>query len=801
MITNRIVILSSALQIDGKCTQVEGIMDLRWAILILVTIFNNVNSQNIGSAIALVDCYNASALPGITIANERPPATINMLVEFIRKLEDANPVLTPRELSVLIIRSFRQDGIARTVTTVDERFAIPYAASRVERHKFRAILRYQLPIIQQTLNYGDLNSYERCSLHYLMSNTVADQRRDNEATECVRAARYTARVTRDIGKGEENTEGETELINQDSILEVSSAAVSANISTCPIELGVIQTQSGTVKAGNVLAGIATGLNQESITYGNGTVYDNRYASTIAGELCETILNQATDPIELGNSGGWNSSIDPKYFFLQSNAPLQTTDAELRGALDGLYIGLKMSSLNSAYPDLKISQLIDMYYSPYEKEILDGSLKGCNRSILYTDLIISEELTTQLVNYMAVLFNYGIARVSLLPSAFPQLSKAAVTALTTRLTNMAKSDVTCRGPQAIERVVTNLLIFIDSSWPFSTVQPVLSYILNNVDVNKYQSKFTIYGGNTLRNLTANGTRYLSDFYLQYNRSIHINETTGFDYIGIFQFMENYGYAKLDNNSYTGGESTIALLIPKTSPTQEQNAFLSQRREVFNSFLPDITFLVLGSGDAADYSNIISNTNRDFISLQESTSEESLSTTGQSVASSIREIPRSLVNPVCTSQYTGSAKTFDITGYVESLGTNYYRIAPRYFYSGSGTRNLKIREQGYGTINICISRDNIKPGNSTGGNCTTLSSSESVTDITNFCDGSTFSSCQPIYISVNGANSTGNCKNTLCRFPTDIQYTITLENVGCANGSIVIAASALLVLLLCVLSRLS
>ncbi|XP_066254933.1 uncharacterized protein [Euwallacea similis] len=780
---------------------VVGIMDLRWAIVILVAIFNNVNSQNTGSAIVLIDCYDTFTLPGITIANERPPATVNMLVEFIRKLEDANPTLTPRELSALIIQSLRQDGIARTIAPVDKRFAIPYAASRVERHKFRAIIRYQLPTIQQTLNYGDLNPYEKCSLHYLISNTIDNRRRDNEATECAKAARYTARITRDVKEGEENTEGDTELISQDSVVGVSSAAVSTNMSTCPIELGVIQTQSGAVKAGNVLAGIATGLNQEYITNENSSTYDNRYASTIAGELCETILSQATDPIELGNSGGWNSSINPKYFFLQSNAPLQTTDAELRGALDGLYLGLKMNSLTSAYSDLRISQLIDMYYSPYEKGILDGSLKGCNRSILYTDLTTSDEMTTQLVNYMGVLFNYGIARVSLVPSAFQQLSKAAVTALNTRLTNMASSDVACRGAQAIERVVTDLLIFIDSSWPFTTVQPVLSHILNNIDVNKYQSRVTLYGGSTLRNLTANGTRYLSDFYLQYNQSIHKNETTGFNYIEIFELMESYGSAKLDNSSYTGGESTIALLIPKTSPTNEQNTFLSQRREVFNKLLPDITFLVLGSGSAADYSNIISNTKRDFVSLKESTSEESLSTTGQSVVSSIRQVPRSLVNPACTSQYTGSAKTFEVTDYVEPLGTNYYSISPHYFCSGSETRNLKIREQGYGTISICISRDNIKPANSTDGNCTAISSSESVTDITNFCDGSTVSSCQPIYISINGANSTGNCKSTSCRFPTDIQYTITLENVGCTNGSIVTAASALLVLFLCVLSRFS
>lgn len=65
---------------------------------------------------------------------------------------------------------------------------------------------------------------------------------------------------------------------------------------------------------------------------------------------------------------------------------------------------------------------------------------------------------------------------------------------------------------------------------------------------------------------------------------IAESAGFDYVSIFELVENYGTQKLDNTSYAGGESTIVLLIPRTSITEEQNIFLSQRREVFNQRLP-------------------------------------------------------------------------------------------------------------------------------------------------------------------------------------------------------------------------
>lgn len=53
---------------------------------------------------SLLDCYNNTALPGITIPNERPPSTMNLFIEYIRKLEDANPTMSPQQLSFQILQ-------------------------------------------------------------------------------------------------------------------------------------------------------------------------------------------------------------------------------------------------------------------------------------------------------------------------------------------------------------------------------------------------------------------------------------------------------------------------------------------------------------------------------------------------------------------------------------------------------------------------------------------------------------------------------------------------------------------------
>lgn len=53
-------------------------------------------------------------------------------------------------------------------------------------------------------------------------------------------------------------------------------------STCPIENGVIFTKYGSVNIGNVIAGIATGLNPMDVPLSDNSVSKNFWAATLAG---------------------------------------------------------------------------------------------------------------------------------------------------------------------------------------------------------------------------------------------------------------------------------------------------------------------------------------------------------------------------------------------------------------------------------------------------------------------------------------------------------------------------------------
>lgn len=93
-------------------------------------------------------------------------------------------------------------------------------------------------------------------------------------------------------------------------------------------------------------------------------------------------------------------MDPKYFFInKDNKMLQTTDADLRGALDGFYLAMSADNWKNkgSGNSLKISQVLELYYS--EKGVFNESVRACNRNLLFSGFVQENKLIPQLVQYM------------------------------------------------------------------------------------------------------------------------------------------------------------------------------------------------------------------------------------------------------------------------------------------------------------------------------------------------------------------------------------------------------------------
>lgn len=241
--------------------------------------------------------------------------------------------------------------------------------------------------------------------------------------------------------------GDSTISGSYGLVDVASNA----ISQCPVENGVVRTTWGSVSIGPLLAGIAAGVVQQSVTtrellmltrsYSNGRhggrqqtmlSIDNRWAATLAGDLAEVALLQGpmTRDVRVGASGAWNSTAVPRWYFLSQRERLEMTDAEIRGDIDGLVLALHIQEWRNQASQLRLSQVLDMYYS--QRGIFSSDIKSCNRRNLFTKFAVPAQLQAQTTAFSTVLDREMQLRVTLSNDAIRQFSNAAVQALTTHV---------------------------------------------------------------------------------------------------------------------------------------------------------------------------------------------------------------------------------------------------------------------------------------------------------------------------------------------------------------------------------
>lgn len=128
------------------------------------------------------------------------------------------------------------------------------------------------------------------------------------------------------------------------------------------------------------------------------------SNLLLGDLSEAALHQGsrTGTITIGASGGWNSTTVPRHYFIEQKENWEATDADIRAGLDGLILALNVESWRSSVSSLKISQILDLYYSP--RGVFSTSIRACNRKLLQTDYAPTETLKAQTIAFNSLLDN-------------------------------------------------------------------------------------------------------------------------------------------------------------------------------------------------------------------------------------------------------------------------------------------------------------------------------------------------------------------------------------------------------------
>lgn len=439
------------------------------------------------------------------------------------------------------------------------------------------------------------NNLSQCALHFMLSTSIETRVRGDEAQRCNQLAQYrSVRVPRDAkgtedfemlktpemanvrkrlhqkfgryaqedeaqAEAEEENAEDPEAVTEDEeandeALEIGEqntglVDVASNaISSCPVENGVLQSPWGSVSGGTVIAGIAAGLERQTVTVrdlvtddhmgqyrsarqqvGVATV-DNRFAATLSGDIAEAILRQIpADNIQVGASGAWNNSAVPRWFFLSQRERLEMTDAEIRGGIDGLTIATNILQWRERAQNLRLSQVLDMYYS--QRGIFgmvdeETAIRACNRRNNFPIVAPMQQLRDQSFAFTTVLDGEMQSQVTLSRNSTVRISAQASDALhayvSELLINMMKflnfnneqfptrqsvrcydntffsfasfflffyarfaantlNDLTCAGTATVPndntiwRAATDIYIFIDVSWPFRDIQTMIGWV--------------------------------------------------------------------------------------------------------------------------------------------------------------------------------------------------------------------------------------------------------------------------------------------------------------------------------------
>ncbi|XP_031849271.2 uncharacterized protein LOC116434746 isoform X1 [Nomia melanderi] len=792
---------------------------------------------------SLHECYDNKF---ILQRDNRLPHTINTFISILRKIENSEGLnMDLRSLSVALLHRFRQDGITANPDVPALDGVTPYAPNDLQFYRHARTLGF-IPGNALHFPNNSITNIERCTLHFMLSSSIETLQRGDEAKVCRYSSLY--RHARNIKHTDEPTSKDTindaETLTSDELKTMTNqkdggakvtddpsslypalppnhpdngkmigSMTSAPQSKCPVENGVIKTPWGVVSPGLVLSAVAAATQPEIIKLQDiqpnlvqannpqlsGLTIDNIWFATLAGDLAEVALTRGPlGKISVGGIGHWNSTALPRWYFLDSNDTLEMTTAEIRGDIDGLILANEINKWYSRIPSLKLSQIFDMYYST--QGLFDSSIRACNRRTLFTSVAPNETMSAQAYS-AAVLLNPDIATATLDPIKIKEFSVQAVNDLARYVPSSMNDDLSCTDTDKLNdsnKAYVDLTIILDTNWPFSAIQSILATLLESIDLNQFNSNFTLingYDGSVIINSTYN----ILEFYA-YNSSHYDNITHGFDLPKSIDKLWYYSRSKLENerNKGIGGaRSDVVLIIPYISTISiSDKDYCLQNIVRMREQIPDTTLLIMAYGSKDMWSDLVKNPTSDLFTISIGDTMEALSPV-ITLVSRIKQVPKRLINTQCGENYKSNGSS---NPYVDQVAPNeikLYSLHPNYFFKHEGYATVKIQGSNLDNLNVCWAREplDVKTQNVSSKTCASVAAD--VYDIKVSCADATFiHKCPPLYMSVatNATSVSSLCTARECRYPNSVKYTISYEDLVCVSSASKFAASSLVLLVL-------
>lgn len=170
---------------------------------------------------------------------------------------------------------------------------------------------------------------------------------------------------------------------------------------------------------------------------------------------------------------------------------------------------------------------------------------------------------------------------------------------------------------IWRAAAELWIYIDVTWTFREIQPVVANIVERLDANRFGSSFTLLNANDGAVIVENTTS-LSDFYTLWNDTNHQMHPNGIVLPNVLRSLRARSQTLLNVEQTAqsmGGRSLVAIVIPQLGAVSEaDNNFSVQELRLLNEESPDLLLLFLSGGSQDRFNPFVREPSRDTFPLQ-------------------------------------------------------------------------------------------------------------------------------------------------------------------------------------------
>ncbi|XP_076375423.1 uncharacterized protein LOC117225430 [Megalopta genalis] len=739
----------------------------------------------------LKECYTNS-----TAFNSSHPLNLRVLIDIIQKLEkQSHRTMDMRVLSSSLLHRFKFDGVEYQQNVQATDGVLPFRATGSQRVKQR-LVEELIPDNGEILPVDILLPVERCMLHRAISNTILQpdsQCRNEFCKEHTETAKLSGKLT--------------------------------NTLNYPKQQGIILTPYGTVAPGTIIGAIAASLQRQNVPLNqlitsleapsletNSTIVqtpkyddeeidfilpksemshelsmwyrnlmtsyaelDNVWLTTIAGELAEMAVYQGPyvwQNMSLGATGFWNNTIRPTVYYLtSSHTNFDATRAELLGGIDGLIIANNLHSWIQDFYNLRLSQILDMYYS-YKGIAFNTNIKACNRAQNFLHVVSNTTLNEQTYAAAKMLgYHRSIAYVS--PDVLQLLATYAVKTFYSYAENRLFPKLSC---QQVDPPRVEALIVFDGAWSIEYTKDFLGFVrvlTQDLDVSMYGSKMGIIHGMSGEWL-LNVTNSPSLVFNTLNNFTEASWPTQFNYIQVLETIFNHLNETWENNRkqhITGSlGQVVVLLIPlgymSNNDKQSTINILHKIRDIH----PDVHFLYCTSRSNANLFKPFILTAEDYLTKD---------TNVDTITQYLKTIPR-IIRPL---MLLDSNNPRNITpwmeDYISPSRSTTYRLHSQW------KRNIKkipisIHTFGYGTMKVCSwVQFNERENERENYYCTELTGLKEITLPNDFkCDGTT--PCPNMYFCVQNVTSSYKCAEIDCRTPDQVRFIIRTQNVYYKNS---------------------